>query len=156
VANKLAVKFNEKLISPLLDFLKQGMTPGKLALSIALGFSIGLFPVIGVTTIFSLLLSIIFKLNVAAVQLINYFVYPIQLILIIPLIKFGSWLLDVNPIPLTINELFDMINKDFFAALERLWVAHLFGIFAWIIIVLPIGILIYFSLRLVFLRMAKS
>jgi uncharacterized protein (DUF2062 family) len=156
VANKFKKNINDKLLRPLLGFLKQGMTPNRLALSVSLGFVFGLFPVVGITTVFCLLIAVIFKLNVAAMQLINYIVYPLQLLLIIPFINLGSKILNVNPIPYSISELIDMVKNDFLLALKQLWVAHLMGMFAWLIIIVPIGLIIYLSLRIVFKKMAKT
>lgn len=156
MANKFKKNINDKLLKPLMGFLKQGMTPNKLALSVSLGFVFGLFPVVGITTILCLIIALVFKLNVAAIQLINYFVYPLQLLFIIPLINLGSNWLDINPIPYSISELVDLVKNDFFLALKQLWLAHLMGIFAWLIIIVPIGMIIYFSLRIVFKKMAKA
>ncbi len=156
MAGKFKNSINRKLLNPLLGFLKQGMTPNKLALSIALGFAIGLFPIIGVTTIICLVVSLALKLNLAAIQLINYFVYPLQLILLIPMIKLGSWMLGVNPIPFSITQLLDMFNTDFFSALEKLWLAHLIGIFTWAVFVLPISVFGYAILRYTFRRMSTT
>jgi uncharacterized protein (DUF2062 family) len=40
-----------RLIDPLLALLTQGITPQKLALSIAIGAIVGIFPVLGSTTV---------------------------------------------------------------------------------------------------------
>ena len=39
-----------KLIRPLLELLRQGVTPEKLSMSIALGAALGMIPVIGCNT----------------------------------------------------------------------------------------------------------
>ena len=154
MVNKFKRNINDKLVKPLIGFLKQGMTPERLALSVSLGFVFGLIPVVGVTTLICLLVALAFRLNVAAIQLINYLVYPLQLLLIIPLINLGSNILNVNPIPYSISELVDLVKNDFFLALKQLWLAHLMGLFAWLIIVVPIGVIIFISMRIVFRKMA--
>lgn len=156
MASGFKQKIKVKLIDPILGFLKQGMTPNKLALSISLGFCFGLFPIVGVTTLLCLAISLILRLNVAAMQLINYLVYPIQLIILIPLIHLGSYMIDVNPIPYSIDEIIDIVGKDFFQAFELLGFATLIGIFAWSIIIVPISVMIYIVLRMVFMRMARN
>ncbi|MDX5443754.1 MAG: DUF2062 domain-containing protein, partial [Hymenobacteraceae bacterium] len=57
--------FKRKFITPLLDLLKQGLTPEKLSLTVAIGAVVGLIPVFGVTTVFSTLLALRLRLNVA-------------------------------------------------------------------------------------------
>ena len=149
-------KIKVKLLDPILGFLKQGMTPNKLALSISLGFCFGLFPVVGITTLLCLGISLLLRLNVAAMQLINYLVYPIQLIVLIPLIHLGSFMTGVNPIPYSIEEVIEIVSNDFSQAFELLGFATLIGIFAWSIIIVPISVAIYIVLRMVFMRMAKN
>jgi uncharacterized protein (DUF2062 family) len=156
MGRKFKENLDRKLYQPILGFLKQGMTPDKLALSIALGFAIGLFPVIGVTTIICFLVSLALRLNIAAIQLANYFVYPLQLILLIPMIKVGSWMLDINPIPFSITQLLDMFNADFLNAIEKLWLAHLIGIFTWAVFIIPFSVFVYAILRYTFRKMAIS
>lgn len=149
-------KIITKLIDPILGFLKQGMTPNKLALSISLGFCFGLFPVVGITTLICFAISILLRLNVAAMQLINYIVYPIQLIILIPLIHLGSSISDINPIPYSVQEMIEIMNQNFFEAFELLGIAILMGILAWIIIIIPISVMIYIILRMTFLKLAKN
>jgi uncharacterized protein (DUF2062 family) len=42
--------FSRRLVRPLLNLLRQGVTPEKIALSVALGVMLGVFPVLGATT----------------------------------------------------------------------------------------------------------
>jgi uncharacterized protein (DUF2062 family) len=42
--------FYRHLVRPILDLLRQGVTPEKIALSLALGMALGVFPVLGSTT----------------------------------------------------------------------------------------------------------
>jgi len=65
-----------KLVRPILDLLQQGVTPEKIALSVALGAAIGVFPALGWTTILCAIVALVWKLNLPAIQIINYFMYP--------------------------------------------------------------------------------
>src|SRR5580698_6163140 len=47
-----------KLIQPFIDLLKQGVTPEKIALTVALGVSLGVTPVIGSTTMLCTLAAV--------------------------------------------------------------------------------------------------
>jgi len=152
----LRKRLNEKFLKPLLEYLKQGISPEKLALCISLGGVIGLFPIIGVTTVICAAVAIIFKLNMAIIQLINYFVYPIQILLLIPMVKFGAMLFGTNPVPYTITELLDLFNEDFIGAIEILWVALLYGLLAWTIIAIPLGIMLYLISKAIFIRLARK
>ncbi len=150
--NKLSQKLKERLVNPVIRFLKQGMSPLKLSLCIAIGFVLGLFPVVGVTSILCALVAVIFRLNMAVIQLINYFVYPLQLLLIIPLIKFGTWLFDINPMPYTLDQILEMVQQNTWEAFEKLWLSALLGIATWGIIIVPLGLLLFIILKIILNR----
>jgi uncharacterized protein (DUF2062 family) len=70
------------------------MTPWQgIALSIALGVTLGVTPVLGSTTVLCLLAALVFRLNVPALQLVNCGMYPLQLALPIPFLRVGDLLL---------------------------------------------------------------
>jgi hypothetical protein len=53
------------------------------------GAAIGVFPALGTTTALCALVAFIWRLNLPAIQIMNYFVYPIQLALILPFFSRG-------------------------------------------------------------------
>ncbi len=63
-----------RLVQPVVALLTQGVTPEKIALSLAMGIGLGIFPVLGSTTLLCAAAAIIFRLNLPAIQLINFFV----------------------------------------------------------------------------------
>lgn len=69
-----------------------GMTPRRLALTLALGFAIGCLPLVGATTALCLLVALALRLNVPAIQAANYLAMPLQLVLLVPLVRLGGWL----------------------------------------------------------------
>jgi len=76
----------------LLEWLKCGMAPRQLALTLALGFAVGCIPLLGVTTGICALLAFLLRLNMPAIQAANWLAMPVQLILLIPFLKLGQWL----------------------------------------------------------------
>ncbi len=123
-----------KIAKPIINLLLQGITPQKIALSIAFGISLGIFPVLGSTVILCTLATFLLRLNIVAIQLVNYLVYPLQLILFIPLIRFGEFLLNSQPFPISMEKIFFMLKEDIWLAIQTFWVANLHGIFAWFVI----------------------
>ncbi len=79
------------------DWLRQGTSPRRLALTLALGFAIGCFPVVGIPTALCALLALALRLNLPAIQAANYLVMPLQLVLIVPFVRLGGWLLASGP-----------------------------------------------------------
>jgi uncharacterized protein (DUF2062 family) len=72
-------------------WLRQGISPGRLALTLALGFAIGCIPIVGVTTVLCATLALTLRLNQPAIQAANYAAMPLQLILIVPFMRLGKW-----------------------------------------------------------------
>jgi uncharacterized protein (DUF2062 family) len=73
-------------------WLRQGISPQRLALTLALGFAIGCFPVIGVPTALCAVLALGLRLNLPAIQMANYAAMPLQVALIFPFIRLGGWM----------------------------------------------------------------
>jgi len=73
-------------------WLRQGISPRRLALTLALGFAIGCIPVVGIPTVLCAGLALLLKLNLPAIQAANYVVMPLQVALIVPFVRLGGWL----------------------------------------------------------------
>jgi uncharacterized protein (DUF2062 family) len=121
----------KKLFDPIVDLLKQGISPEKIAWSIAFGMSLGVFPIIGSTVILCTIATFVFRLNIVAIQLVNYLVYPMQFVLFIPFIRLGEIVLQSDPFPISMEIIFTMLKEDILNAIQTLWVANLHGIFGW-------------------------
>lgn len=144
--------FKKNLIAPLLNLLSQGITPEKLALSVGLGVCFGTFPVLGATTILCTAFGFLFRVNQVAIQLVNYFTYPLQLALYIPFFQIGALLFRTDPLPFSIEDIFTMLATDTFGAIEALWLANLRAVAAWFLIGPVLCLLIYRILTPVFTR----
>jgi uncharacterized protein (DUF2062 family) len=145
-----------RLIEPLLALLKQGITPEKLALSVAFGIGIGLVPILGVSTALCAAVALLFKLNMPAIQLINYALSPLQLLLIIPFVRLGEKLTGAAPFPITISGGLELLSQGVLRAIEVLWDAIVHAALAWILIA-PIAIFLLYRLLLpVFRHQALS
>jgi hypothetical protein len=78
--------------SKVIAWLRQGISPRRLALTLSLGLAIGCFPVVGIPTALCALLAVAFGLNLPAIQAANYAVMPLQLALIVPFVRLGRLL----------------------------------------------------------------
>ncbi len=125
--------FKTKVITPILNLLKQGITPEKIALCIALGVMLGVFPVIGSTMILCTIASLSLKLNLPLIQIISYLVYPLQFLFLIPFVRFGELVLGVPPFPISIPALVDMIKTDIVQTIITFWDATMHAILGWVI-----------------------
>ncbi|MGD0548488.1 MAG: DUF2062 domain-containing protein, partial [Terracidiphilus sp.] len=59
------------------EWLRQGISPRRLALTLALGFAIGCIPVVGIPTLVCAALALALRLNLPAIQAANYVVMPL-------------------------------------------------------------------------------
>ncbi len=148
--------FERRLVAPLIAFLQQGLSPEKLSLCVALGVTLGTFPVLGSTTILCTVAAVALRLNMPAIQLINYFAYPLQLVLFIPFIRAGEFLFRQPPLPIDLVQIFSMLQADMFGAIQSLWWTNMRAIVAWSLAAPPAGFAIYFILRPIFIRLAPS
>jgi len=71
-------------------YLRQGISPRRLALTLVLGFVVGCIPVVGLPTALCAVLALAFRLNQPAIQAANYAAMPFQVALIVPLLRLGS------------------------------------------------------------------
>ncbi|MFC2086809.1 DUF2062 domain-containing protein [Bacteroidota bacterium] len=153
---KLKSFLKTRFIIPLSHFLKQGLTAKKLSLTLALGITLGIIPFFGVNTMLLTVLSIVFRLNLIAIQIVNYGVYIFQIVLFIPFLKFGQLIFEGPRFPYETQEIINMFKTDFFGTIIDIWHLNLLGLIIWLIVSIPCGILIYYLSLPVFTRYADK
>jgi uncharacterized protein (DUF2062 family) len=142
----------KRLVQPILDLLRQGVTPEKVALSIALGATLGVFPALGWTTILCAIAAFALGLNLPAIQLVNYFVYPAQLALLLPFFRAGEKLFGATHLPLSAPQIVAMSKADLESTVKLLWSTTWHAIVVWAMLA-PVAIaIIYFPLTPVLRR----
>ena len=134
----------KKLFQSLSKLLKQGLSPAKLSLVVALGITLSIFPVLGTTTLICTLVSIFFNLNLPAMQLANYAAFPFQIILFFPFLKLGETVSKVSLDPLSKIQLISTFDEGIFYAIKELSNYLLVACLGWSLTVLPIYIILYF------------
>lgn len=144
---KIITYLKRKLIGPLLTLLRMGLSPRKLALTVALGFVFGIMPIFGLASLVVSAVGYRLKLNIAALLLVCYMAGPFYLALYLPFIKMGIWLFGANDFPLSFGEITTMFRQDWLLALNKIWVANMLGIVAWGLLSMPMGLTIYFVLK---------
>lgn len=132
-------------IKPVSSFLKQGVTPEKLALTIAVGVIIGMSPMFGTTTVLCVLVALCFRLNIAAIQLAHYIAAPLQIILLVPFIQVGGFVFDADPMPFTFTQVKDMFMTDILVGFKTIRYSLLMGLIGWLLISIPLSAAVYFA-----------
>lgn len=102
-----ATWFNTKILDPLLHILRMGAEPKKLTFSCALGFTLGLFPICGVTVFLCAMAIAVLRSSCHAptVMLANFVATPVELSLIIFFLRFGELITGGPHFPLTADAL---------------------------------------------------
>jgi len=135
--------FENKIGKPILNMLKQGISPEKLSLSIAFGAVIGILPILGATTLICAAIAIMLRLNLPAIQLFNYLVYPLQIFLLIPFMSLGAFIFQVDLPPLSFQELSALFQQDFWGTIASFFETILYAVLAWLLSCTPLFAVIY-------------
>lgn len=144
-----------RLIRPILELLRQGVTPEKLALSLALGLVLSVFPAVGWTTTLCALAALIFRLNLPAIQMINYFMYPAQIALLLPFFRLGEKVFRAPHLPISISHIYEMARANLWGAIMFLWSTTWHAMVVWAVLAPLFTALIYYVLLPVFRRVAR-
>jgi uncharacterized protein (DUF2062 family) len=153
----LVTKFlKTRLVDPILALLTQGITPRKIAMSVAIGIVVGCFPLLGTTTTLCTIAALVFGLNLPAIQLVNYLVYPLQLFLLIPFVRLGETIMRAHPQPLSAQIFVFYAKAGPRMALSKLGSAALHAVAGWLLVAPIALVLIYAALVPVITRMSKS
>jgi uncharacterized protein (DUF2062 family) len=139
-----------RLVAPLWELLRQGVTPQKLALSLALGIVIGLVPVLGVSTALCALVALALRLNMPAIQLVNYLLTPLQLVLIIPLLRLGERLANAPRFPITLESGLALLSHGVINAVTVLATAIVHATLGWMVLAPLAAFALYSILEPVF------
>ena len=147
---------DNKLTRHILELLKQGITPHKIALATALGALLGIAPVLGTTIVSCTVAALALRLNLVLIQIVNNLVYPLQLLLLIPFVQAGQWLFRQPPLPLSVSQIVDMFKHDFWGSSVALWRYTWHGAVAWLVFSVGAGPIIYFRVLVPARRVSKE
>jgi uncharacterized protein (DUF2062 family) len=152
----MPVVFERGFLRLVKDLLLKGISPRKIALSLACGVVFGLFPIMGSTTILCTGVALALGLNLPAIQTVNFLIYPVQLALILPFIRAGQMLFGSEQTKLTLQQMIGIARGDAGHAFHLLWRAAIAGIAAWTIFA-PVALaLLYWAFLFATLRTARA
>jgi uncharacterized protein (DUF2062 family) len=135
-----------RVVLPILALLRRGASPKRLAWSISVGLLIGINPVLGTTTALCFGVAMIFRLNIAASQLANHIVYPLQLLLVVPFLQLGSHVFRTEPLPFSSKALLGAIRRDPIEFGRKIWRWEWHGFLVWVAITVVLVPLIAIAL----------
>jgi uncharacterized protein (DUF2062 family) len=139
--------WQQRVVTPIVNQLKQGITPEKIALTIALGILISIFPIFGATTILCALAAFFLRLNQPIIQIINYLAYPLQIVLLIPFYRAGEHMLRLTPTPFNIPFLIERFRADAGLFFKDFGLIAAGGVLVWLACAPFAVAIIYFAVR---------
>jgi uncharacterized protein (DUF2062 family) len=101
-----------KLKSVVRAQLLQGLHPHACCRAVAVAITIGLFPILGVSTFINTCCAATFRLNQPIVQVCNWIIGPIKIALIFPFLRLGEVLFKAPPLKLSLREFSQRFYSD--------------------------------------------
>lgn len=140
--------WQRRVVAPIVAQLRQGTSPEKIALSIALGVVLGIFPILGATTLLCGVVAWRLRLNQPLIQLTNYLMYPVHLLMLLPFYRAGETLFQQPHVPIfSVDELAHRFIASPLAFLRDYSLVGLYGVVVWSLVALPLAVLLYVVLR---------
>lgn len=152
----MANLFTERILGPLKALLTEGLTPAKLATALAAGLVLGVTPMLGISSVLAVAIAYSLNLNQIGIQLGNYGAYPLQIILFIPFIRTGEWLLGLPPAAINPSDIAMMFNDDPARSLGVYGASLASAFMVWLILAVPTAWLLRFPLRWALQRYGPS
>ncbi len=150
--------WQRRIRDPIVVQLTQGITPEKIALTIAVGSACALFPVFGVTSIICFIAALVLRLNQPIIQILNQLLLPVHVATFVLCVRLGETLfraptgdrLELHPRKIY-QEYFESFWSHPIQALTHYFKDNadsvFYSIVAWAIL-LPIYVpLVYYALR---------
>ena len=110
-----------RILRPLLRVLKRGVSPRRLAWSLAIALMVGINPFLGTTTVSMLLLAWMFRLNHIATQIGIHVVAPLQWLLFLPFIHAGIILFRAHRLPMSKADILHLSHRHPLQLIQILW-----------------------------------
>ncbi|BDD07648.1 membrane protein [Fulvitalea axinellae] len=129
--------FKKKIIDPLAGLLRQGVSPRMLAWSLSIGMAVGFSPLIGLTTLLCTGIAFALKLNPVAINLANWLVYPLQILLFLPFLRFGSNIFGIEFPDLELSQIMAWFQESPWRGIQTLGVSYLAGSLVWLLASVP-------------------
>ncbi len=141
------------LVDPLVQQLTQGVSPRKIALTLAVGSAFALFPVLGTTTVLCLVAGLALRLNQPIIQGVNAIFVFIYFPALIGFERLGDALTGTDYSSLDVKSMLTLFKHHPGEFFRRFGVTGLHAILGWAVVI-PVSTLLIYLLVLPPLRAA--
>jgi uncharacterized protein (DUF2062 family) len=115
----------------------EGLSPETVALIFVLGIVLGIFPVFGLPTLLCAAAAIVFRLNLAAIQLVNQVASPLQYLMLAPLGRAGASIIG---------------SRASSNIIEHVLTGARNAVVGWCCVCVPVGVVLYLTLAFLLQR----
>lgn len=148
--------WTRRVVDPLVAQLTQGVTPDKLAATLAVGTACSLFPFLGFTTLLNLGVGLWLRMNQPILQTFNQLLGPVQLALILVYVRGGEWLWRANESRFTLTEVLHVFrDADLGEFLQQFGWAGIHALSAWALTTPLLIAGLYYIIRPIMRHLAK-
>lgn len=148
--------WSRRLVDPLVAQLTQGVTPDKLAATLAVGTVCSLLPFLGFTSLLNLAVGLRLRMNQPILQTLNQLLGPLQLVLIVGYVRLGEWLWRAGENQFTVAEVLRVFREASLGEfLQRFGWAGVHAFTAWALTAPLLIAVVYYATRPVMLKLAR-
>jgi uncharacterized protein (DUF2062 family) len=142
--------WQRRVRDPIVAQLTQGMSPEKIAQTIAVGSCIALFPVLGVTTALCILTAVVLRLNQPVILLLNQALWPVHISTIYLCVRLGETLFDAPHVRFSIRYMSSLFWEDRAMFFHRFGMTVFYAVVAWALLApVYIAVMYYTALAIV-------
>ena len=139
--------WQRRIRGPVVAQLTQGISAGRISLTISLGITLGVFPILGATAILSAFAAWMLKLNQPIIQAVAALTFPLKCLLLLPFYRAGESLFGVPSIPLSIPLIISRFFEDTGRFFQDYGMTGVRGIVVWGLIAPVAGLTLYYVLH---------
>jgi uncharacterized protein (DUF2062 family) len=147
--------WSRKVKEPIVAQLTQGVTPDKIALTVAVGSALALFPILGTTSLLCLIAGIFLRLNQPIIQVVNWACTPIHIPLIFYCVHLGEKLFGSPHTKFKLQEIAKLLWEDPLLFAQKFGLTGFHACVVWAIAAPFWVAIVYYSSRPIFRKMAK-
>ena len=123
--------------------LTSGLSVRGGSMALATAFTFGIFPIIGFSTPLNTLAAAWLRLNQPIIQVVNWVMGPLKLLLIIPFLRLGEWLFAAEPFTLSLAEFSRIFFNDWWGTTQEFAWTFVHAISGWLVTAPGVYLLIY-------------
>jgi hypothetical protein len=135
------------VLRPVMLQLTQGTSSHKVAQALAFGLTLGIFPIIGSTTLLALLVGIPLRLNQPVLQAFKTLAYPLQWMSVLGFYRMGEWLYGVPHVSLSIPRMMERFFAEPGPFFRDYGMTALYGITVWCLLAPALLLVLYATSR---------